>query len=245
MPRTSIARPLHKSGRSFMELSLEPNRRGHSPSRRVASVSHAIVAFGAGRRRCSGRRSVKPSRVGSDGTAPGTLTAYAPAAAARASPRVSLTTSTPSATATATAAVGVFFDRFDRFAGSSSSDSSDSESELSSAAKYSSSSSKPLASESSSSSSSSPSSSAVALRFAAALACALACLAEPVATPGCAKRSLSNQSPLPATAAAFEASLAPRSTRSGFGFALSAASLASFATARSLARTAAASSSTS
>ena len=105
MPRTSSrSRPLHRSGRSFMELSLEPNRSGHSSSRRAASVSHASVSAGAGRRRCSGRRFSASSRVGSDGTAPGTLTACAPAAAASAKPRESFTTSTPSATATASAA---------------------------------------------------------------------------------------------------------------------------------------------
>ena len=108
MPRTSSrSRPLHRSGRSFMELSLEPNRSGHSSSRRAASVSsHAFVAerAGDGRRRCSGMRFSASSRVGSDGTAPGTLTACAPAAAASAKPRESFTTSTPSATATASAA---------------------------------------------------------------------------------------------------------------------------------------------
>ena len=80
------------------------------------------------------------------------------------------------------------------------------------------------------------------MRFAAALASALACLAEPVFTPGCANKSLSNQSPMPALASAFIAFLVPRSISIGF---CGASFSASFAAALSLVRTAAASASAS
>ena len=107
MPRTSSLPPFHRSGRSFIELSLEPNRSGHSSftSRASSTLAHGVDfgSPGAGGRRSSGRRASAASRVGSDGTAPATLTAYAPAADASAIPRS--VPSIPSAMATPSAAL--------------------------------------------------------------------------------------------------------------------------------------------